>query len=250
MNQEVKRNYSLEDVLRFGLIREVVESKSTEEIINEINNFVEGELLTRFLAANRIDKKEELINLLKVLAKSIGKDLSFSQLAKLTNLNTRSAIRYLTLLEEAEIIFSISGFDGVNEKQTVKVSKKYYFLDLGVRNFFFENFSLLNERKPGDIKQLWENFLVAENQKSGAKNNYFWRDYSGNHIDFLDKENLQAYIFCTLLTTRCNFPRAFIKANPDFQLNVVTPNNCAKFLKVDQKQIKNPFVRSVLEYMI
>ena len=77
---------------------------------------------------------------------------------------------------------------------------KYYFYDNGVRNALIANFNPLKLRN--DVGALWENFLVLERLKRQEykklkTNNYFWRTWGGQEIDWVEERSgkLNGYEF-------------------------------------------------------
>jgi len=97
--------------------------------------------------------------------------------------------RYLDLLEKAFVVFRLQGFSRNLRKEITK-NCRYYFLDIGIRNALINNFNPLSLRD--DVGLLWENYLVMERLKKQeylglAANNYFWRTYTRQEIDFVEE---------------------------------------------------------------
>ena len=98
--------------------------------------------------------------------------------------------RYLDLLEKAFVLQKLSGFSRNLRSEIIK-NNRYYFLDNGIRNALINNFNPLDLRN--DVGELWENYLVMERLKRQEylrdhANNYFWRTYSQQEIDFVEEK--------------------------------------------------------------
>jgi predicted AAA+ superfamily ATPase len=97
--------------------------------------------------------------------------------------------RYLDLLEKAFVVQRLTGFSR-NLRNEITKNCRYYFLDNGIRNALINNFNLLEQRN--DAGELWENYIIIERLKrqeylSGAANNYFWRTYTKQELDFVEE---------------------------------------------------------------
>jgi len=75
--------------------------------------------------------KTKLRNLLKLLAYQIGNLVSLNELAKQLQLARETVGHYISLLEEAFIIFRLPGFSRNLRKEITKMDK-IYFTDLGI----------------------------------------------------------------------------------------------------------------------
>ena len=65
--------------------------------------------------------------------------------------------------------------------------QKVYFLDQGLRNYFFKNFENYELRQ--DRGEIFENFIYRELlEKAGADNIRFWRTQTKNEVDFIVDE--------------------------------------------------------------
>jgi predicted AAA+ superfamily ATPase len=98
---------------------------------------------------------------------------------------------YIRLLEQAFVIFPLTGF-ARNLRNEIKRGKKYYFYDNGVISALTENYA-----PPGSGRNmggLWENFMISEwlkyNQRHSLhKTLYFWRLKSGGEIDLIEESD-------------------------------------------------------------
>ena len=91
---------------------------------------------------------------------------------------------YLTIIEQTYVMYGVHSYADklANEH---KKSWKYYFYDLGIRNFLVKNFAALDTRDDRGV--LYES-LVFQELKKKLKANVelrFWRTKQGDEIDFL-----------------------------------------------------------------
>ncbi|MCK4249418.1 MAG: DUF4143 domain-containing protein [Candidatus Omnitrophica bacterium] len=77
-----------------------------------------------------------IFNLLRQIAFQIGQDVSYSELASNLNVNKKTVMRYLELLEKSYVIFSHQGFSRNLRKEYTK-SPRYYFWDNALGKFLY-----------------------------------------------------------------------------------------------------------------
>lgn len=92
------------------------------------------------LELENIKKPKIILDLLLLLALQVGGEISYSELAQKLGVSVHTVQRYIYLLEESFIVFTLRGFSRNLRNEIVK-SPKIYFYDVGVRNALLENFS-------------------------------------------------------------------------------------------------------------
>jgi predicted AAA+ superfamily ATPase len=222
----------LDSILRFGLYPEVL-SKSEEDKKEELGNIASNYLYKDALMMGGV-KRPELINeILKLLAFQIGQEVSLNEISNKTNASIQTIQRYLYLLEQSYVITNLSSFSR-NLRNEIGKSRKYYFIDLGIRNSIINNFNLLSLRN--DVGQLWENFCILERMKKNEYsrryvNRYFWRTYAQQEIDYIEEIDgkLSAFEF-KWNDEKGKIPKAFAEAYPGFDYNVISKNNIMEFV--------------------
>ena len=122
----------------------------------------------------------------------------------------------------------------MNLRKEVAKSPKFYFYDNGIRNAVISNLNPLELRN--DAGLLWENYMLAERLKYQhyrdlAVNNFFWRTYDQQEIDWIEERegNLFAYEM-KWNTKRVKTPVAWHNAYPDAVFRMVTPDNYRTFI--------------------
>ena len=152
-NYDIMRN--LEEYLLFGFYPEVINAKSLQQKKKILYELVNSYLLKDILVFERLKSSVTLVKLLKLLAYQIGSEVSLSELADNLNIDAKTVERYIDLLVKSFIIYPLGGFSRNLRKEITK-KKKYYFIDLGIRNALIDNFEMLDTRP--DKGTLWENF--------------------------------------------------------------------------------------------
>jgi len=181
----------LESRLIYGSYPEVVTASSNikkGEILKEI---LDGYLFKDILLFEGLRKSAKLVQILKLIAFQIGREVSLRELAQHTELNSGTVARYLDLLEKVFIIRRLSGFRR-NLRTEVTKTGRYYFIDNGVRNILINNLNQLSDRS--DVGELWENYLYVERLKKREykkiyANEYFWRTHAQNEVDLVEERN-------------------------------------------------------------
>ncbi len=201
---------------------------------NILKLLMDSYLYKDILMLESIKKPEKIVRLLQALAYQIGTQVSFNELGQLCGLDNKTTEKYVTLLEQAYIIFRLGSYSR-NLRNELKFSRKIYFYDLGIRNALISNFTLAENRT--DIGVLWENFLVVERLK---KNNYeenwinswFWRTTEHQEIDYIEETGgiLNAYEFKLNAGKSVRVSKSFTRAYPDANFKVIHFDNIEEFL--------------------
>jgi len=185
----------LEDRLVFGSYPSVINNpENAEEIINELLE----QILTTHLGANdRINKKKQMIAVLKTLAFEMGEVISYNDIGTRCDLDNETVERYVELFEKAFLIYRIPSYYGGN-KYEMKKGTSVYFTDNGFRNALINNFNSMEWRN--DATQLWRNWLLVEkikwNRNLGKSVEYYtWKTHTKQNVDCIEMENgrMRAY---------------------------------------------------------
>ena len=221
--------------LIYGYYPEVVCSPSNEKVV--LKELTDSYLYRDLLSFDTLRKPDVIVRLLKALSLQIGSQVSYNELASLLGLTSKTVEKYLDILEKSYIIFRLGSFSR-NMRNELKLSRKIYFWDLGIRNALIGNMAPLENRN--DTGALWENFLIAERMKYNSYSNsfaqsYFWRTKDQSEIDYLEEEDggLSAYEFKwnpAKSKTKC--PASFAAAYPSSTYKVITPDNIEEFIKL------------------
>lgn len=217
----------------YGYYPEVVTRPSEEKIV--LKELTDSYLYKDLLAMDRLQKPDVLVRLLKALSLQIGNQVSYNELGQLLGVDPKTVEKYIDVLEKSYIIFRLGSFSR-NLRNELKMTRKVFFWDLGIRNAVIGNFAPMENRS--DSGALWENFAISERMKkkeyaSSFALSYFWRTKDQSEIDYIEEEDgvTRAFEFKwnpSKSGTKC--PSLFSSAYPDASFKVITPDNIEEFL--------------------
>ena len=224
----------LEERLLFGGYPEVTHYETWNEKKEYLREIVNSYLLKDILIFDGIKNADKIYDLLRLIAFQVGKEVSLQELGNQLNMSKNTVEKYLDLLSKVFIIFKVEGFSKNLRKEITK-SSRWYFYDNGIRNTIINNFNDLKNRT--DIGDLWENYLASERMKKQQyqktyKQNYFWRTYDQQELDWLETEaeTIEAYEFKWNENRKSKIPTAFAKAYPDAIFTVINKQNYLDFI--------------------
>ncbi len=229
----IKQKEILEEQLIYGFYPQVYTSETIKQKRVELESIRDGYLLRDILELDNLKDSLFIFNLLRQIAFQIGQDVSYSELASNLNVNKKTVMRYLELLEKSYVIFSHQGFSRNLRKEYTK-SPRYYFWDNGIRNSLISNYNWLNLRD--DIGKLWENFCITERTKylkykQISANKFFWRTYEKKEIDLIEERGGKLYAFeCKYSKKNVKAPKDFINSYPSSDFSVINNDNYLDYL--------------------
>ena len=218
--------------LVFGYYPEIVCNPGNEKTV--LKQLSDSFLYRDILNSEKIQKTDGLIKLLQALAFQVGTQVSYNELGQLCRLDYKTIEKYITILEQAYIIFRLGSFSR-NLRNELKFSKKVYFFDNGIRNAIIANFSQIENR--ADVGALWENLLVSERIKylhySGKWCNFwYWRTTNQKEIDYIEEADgqMNAYEFKWNPGKKIKAPALFLNNYPESRFYVIHRENFDAFL--------------------
>lgn len=224
----------LRERLIFGNYPELLHLPDKTDKIDYLNDMVSSYLLKDILVYENIKNSQTIFNLLRLIAFQVGGEVSLQELGKQLGISKNTAEKYLDLLSKIFILHKVEGFSRNLRKEITKNSR-WYFLDNGIRNAIIANFNPIEARN--DIGQLWENYMISERLKfQGYKrissNNYFWRTYEQQEIDWVEERggSLYGYEF-KWKEDKVKIPTQWKKAYPDASFEVINSSNFEKWIK-------------------
>lgn len=226
----------LPEFLVFGAYPEVVEARSHDQKAAYLREITHAYLLKDVLEIERVKSSKILLDLLRLLAFQVGSEVSYAELGGQLGIDSKTVARYLDLFEKAFVLLNLRGFS-LNLRKEVTKKSKYYFYDNGIRNAIISNFNDLILRD--DVGRLWENFLVGERLKKQAyqriyANNYFWRTWDQQEVDFVEEREgkLYGYEFKYSSKKSGRFG-TFLSTYPEATVLTVTRENYLDFISRD-----------------
>lgn len=218
--------------LVFGYYPDVVTHPGDEREI--LSMLAKSYLYKDIFAVDKIKKTDRLLRLMQAIAYQTGSEVSYNELSQLCGIDPKTVERYITMMEQAYIVFRLPSFSR-NMRNELRHSRKIFFYDNGIRNAVIGNFAQIENR--GDVGALFENFAVAErvkllnNARSTARP-AFWRTTSGQEIDYIEEVDgvISAFEIKWNARRKASMPRSFGSAYPDSRFMKVTPDNVDAFL--------------------
>jgi predicted AAA+ superfamily ATPase len=225
---------NLNDYLIYGTYPDVIKANNYNAKQKYLFNLRNSYLFKDILELENLKSPDKLIDLLQLIAFQIGKEVSLNELSRSLGIAKQTVERYLDLLEKSFIIIKVRAYSN-NLRKEISKNNRYYFYDNGVRNAVINNFSHVSQRM--DTGMLWENFCFIERIKKQAydgilSNNYFWRTYDKQEIDFIEDRNgiLYAYEFKWNANKACKVPKIFSETYPNSVFRSVNPENFWDFV--------------------
>lgn len=224
---------NMKDRMIYGNMPELINLNNNKEKEEYLRELINSYLLKDILTFERIKDSAKVFNLLKLIAYQVGNEVSLQEVGSHLSMSKNTVERYLEILSKVFIVYKLSGYSKNLRKEIVKHSK-WYFYDNGIRNAIIANFQPVEIRN--DIGTLWENYLLSERIKYQTynnifSNNYFWRTYDQQEIDFIEERegSLFAYEF-KWKAQNTKIPQAWAKAYPESQFKIINSENYFEWL--------------------
>ena len=228
-----QKDEMLENLLLFGSYPDIIDRPESQKrkLLDELTS---DYLFRDVLRFENIRRSDVLVNLLQAIALQTTNEVSMRELSNLLKVAVETVQRYLLLLEQSFVLFSLPSFSR-NLRNEISKGRKYYFYDLGIRNNLLQNFTPLSSRN--DTGQLWENFCIIERiKKNQAKdrrvNMYFWRTYQQQEIDLIEEHEgiLDTFEFKWKSRPGQKIPSGFRNAYPQSTYQIIDRENYHNFL--------------------
>ncbi len=211
-------NKYFSEYIRFGGYPRVVletDYKYKIELIEEIaNSYIKKDVLEAKI--NYIDKYYELF---RIFSSQIGELVNKYELANILNISIIAVENYLYIMQKSFHITLIKPFHQ-NVRKELKKMNKIYFYDLGLRNYFYKNFEII-EMRP-DKGNLYENFIFIELlSRTDNDKIKFWRTQNKNEVDFIVDEKYAYEVKYNINTFHVNKYKIFLEKYNDIKFNVL-----------------------------
>ena len=223
----------LEEMLIYGTYPEVLNADNTDEKKQLLTELRDSYLYKDIMQLENIRNSSKIMDMLVLLSFQIGKEVSLNELSNSLDLAKQTVEKYLDLLEKTFVIKKIRGFSR-NLRKEVSKTARYYFLDNGVLNSIGNTYNPLNLRK--DTGALWENYLFSERLKKQQyhniySNNYFWRTYDMQEIEFVEERDGKLYGYEFKFSPKnIKAPKAWTENYPDSEFTQINRENFMNFV--------------------
>lgn len=227
----------LPSLLIYGQYPKVYTSiQDGEDPIKELSKLTDGYLYKDILAIDNIQKAQVFEKLLQLLALQCGKLVSYTELATKLEINRLTVQKYISILEQSFIIFTLPVYSS-NTRKSIGKQQKVYFWDIWVRNALIYDFSPLEIRS--DVGELFENLIIAERKKYCMYHDlpykqYFWRNYAQAEVDLIEVTPLWNLYWYEIKLTHPKSPsRGFTNENPTAEIWCITQANMIEMISLE-----------------
>lgn len=192
-------------------------------------DFTDSILYKDLFKLAEVRKPTDLTKLVTFLAANVGSEIRYGSIASELGIQNKTIERYVDLLASCFILKVVPSWTR-NPTAELKLSKKIYFYDNGIRNALLKNFAPVPARE--DKGALWENLFFTERLKLHAFRRdggeiYFWRTKKQHEMDFIEIVNGTIAAFECKAGNKINSTsiKAFSRAYPNIPVTVVSPDN-------------------------
>ena len=222
------------DYLEFGAFPRVVLEDDKDLKQELLRNYFQTIYLKDIIYPNNLRNNKDVFDLLYFLISNIGKNFSYSNIAKTLGIAVETVKEYIGCAENSYLIYTLTKYDASVKKQLAN-PKKIYCLDTGLVNSLSFRFS---ENKGRLIENLVYISLMKE-----KKEIYYHRE---NHeCDFLIKEGMkikhavQVTLSLKDETSRKREIRGLLEAMDSYNLKegLIITEKEAEIISLDEKKI-------------
>ena len=222
------------DYLEFGAFPRVVLENDKDLKQELLKNYFQTIYLKDIIYPNNMRNNKDVFDLLYFLISNIGKNFSYSNIAKTLDIAVETVKEYIGCAENSYLIYTLTKYDASVKKQLAN-PKKIYCLDTGLVNSISFRFS---ENKGRLIENLVYMSLIKE-----KKEIYYHKE--NYECDFLIKEgmNIKYAVQVTLSlkdeTTRKREIRGLLEAMDAYNLKegLIITEKEAEIISLDEKKI-------------
>ena len=208
-----------EGYLNYGGYPKVVLAKE-----GELKMIILEELGSSFIKKDALEagikNTDKYFSLLKILAAGVGQLLNSQELANTLGVSHKTIEEYLYVMKKSYQVAFIRPFYRNLRKELTKMPKAYFY-DLGLRNFFLNNYSWIDKRQ--DKGQYLENTAFREflRKTKSIEKIKFWRTQDKKEIDFIVEDQAYEIKFEEVRIRRKRYEQ-FKRIYPGIRLNFLT----------------------------
>ena len=222
---EVKRQ--INDRMVYGCHPDVINDPHHAQ--EYLLDFTDSILYKDLFRLAEVRKPTDLTKLVTFLAANVGSEIRYGSISSELGIQNKTIERYVDLLASCFIVKVVPSWSR-NPTAELKLSKKIYFYDNGIRNALLKNFTPVPARE--DKGALWENLFFTERLKQHAFRRdggeiYFWRTKKQHEMDFIEVVNGTIAAFECKVGNKTNSVslKAFKRAYPHIPVTVASPEN-------------------------
>ncbi len=225
-----------EEYLIFGGYPEVVLIEEKHEKLQKLESIASSYIQKDIREVANIENITAYNNLLKYLAINAGAQFNLSSARETIGISANTLSKYLNLLKETFIIEELQPFF-TNRNKEISKSKKFYFKDSGLNNYFLQNFNPLDLRR--DAGTLYETYVFNTmlQERDVVSSLYFYRTQSKSEIDFVRVQNDMYHLLEVKSGKYRKLPRAMVEFEKKYkgQLSITSKHiiNQSVYLEKD-----------------
>jgi len=217
LSEKEKINLLYQEYLIYGGYPRVVLSPLEEK--NEVLRDIAYSYIKKDIYESNIRQDEIFYKLFKILADQIGNLINSSELANTLNVSKTAIDNYLYIMQKSFHIVLVKPFYKNVRKELTKMPK-IYFMDLGLRNFFKNDFRMYQERE--DRGQLLENIVLRHLLEKYPKEQInFWRTTQQKEVDFVINSQMALEVKSQMKSAKIRNYKTFLENYPNIKLNFV-----------------------------
>jgi len=193
-----------------------------KEILREIaNSYIKKDAIEAGLKHS-----DAYLTVLRIIAQIIGSQFNSSEIARDFGFSHLTIKSYLRLMKKSFHITTIRPFF-TNLSKELKKMPKAYFNDLGLRNFFINNFQplVLRQNKGG----IFENFVFRRFlDKYDIDDIKYWRSQKKQEVDFIIQNNKAFEVKFSKAKFNLIKYQFFVEKYPGIPLKLISYDNVLK----------------------
>jgi len=206
------------EYVRFGGYPRVVLENQYEDKIQLIEEIANSYIKKDVLETN-INYIEKYYELFRIFSSQVGGLVNKYELSNLLNISITAIENYLYIMQKSFHVILIKPFYS-NIRKELRKMNKVYFYDIGLRNYFYKNFDMIEIR--ADKGQLYENFILIELlNRINADKIRFWRTQTKNEVDFIIDERFAFEVKYNVNTFSPGKYNLFLNKYKEIKFNVI-----------------------------
>ncbi|MBC8175021.1 MAG: ATP-binding protein [Candidatus Marinimicrobia bacterium] len=222
--QDLKNKFS--EYLIYGGFPAVVLESTPEEKVNRLKELAMSYVKKDIQEAS-IQYPDICMKIMKIIAGQIGSQLNPNTIGKALKINYKTVESYIQLMQKSFHVSLVSPFfrSAIAE---VRKMKKIYFNDLGLRNYFVNNFHpvLLREDRGNLLENYVFRFLSDRYDDWDIR---YWRTQKKQEVDFVVQEKRAYEVKFSKSSFKLSKYKTFREKYNEIPLNVIHYDNVLEF---------------------
>jgi uncharacterized protein len=175
---ELKENFKLEEVLRFGSLPKLLHLKNESDKLEYLRTYARTYLKEEILQEQIIRNIEPFRDFLEIAAQSNAKILSYSKISRDLGVDDKTVKNYFSILSDTYLGFFLPSFHRSIRKRQ-RESPKFYFFDLGIKRAVDRTLTMDLPPKTFAFGDAFETWII---QECFRLNEYFKKDFRLSYL--------------------------------------------------------------------